>query len=62
MGVKSVYCVSIVYNFYAGCTKVAPGIRKERRLVQILGEFIGAYLGRALNVPLTYVRLANQIY
>jgi hypothetical protein len=38
MGVESVYCVYVVYNFYAGCTKVAPdcarsatGIKKEWR-------------------------------
>jgi hypothetical protein len=30
MGAKTVYCVSIVYNFYAGCTKVAPGMKKEK--------------------------------
>ena len=42
IGVKSVYCVSIVYNFYAGCTRVAPDcarsttvIKKERRLTTL---------------------------
>ena len=38
MGVESVYCVYVVYNFYVGCTRVAPdcarsatGIKKEWR-------------------------------
>ena len=35
MGAKCVYCVSIVYYFYAGCTRVAPDIKKERRLVDL---------------------------
>jgi hypothetical protein len=31
MGAKSIYCVSIVYNFFAGCTTVAQNIQMERR-------------------------------
>ena len=30
MGDKCVYYLYIVYYFYAGCTRVAPGIKKER--------------------------------
>ena len=39
MGANSVYCVSILYNLYAGCIRVAPDIKKERRLSKMLGDF-----------------------
>jgi len=53
MGVKNVYRVSNVYNFYAGCTMVAPdcarsatGIKNERRPV-ILALRFNHCLGKA---------------
>ena len=39
MGAKSVYIVSIVDNFYGGCTTVEPGIKKEWQLSKMLGDF-----------------------